>query len=42
MKGQRELLEAIAILYALHKHYCWAFFDIRNEKYALDTQLLRH
>ena len=27
----------IAILYALDKHYCWAFFDIQNEKYALDT-----
>jgi hypothetical protein len=32
-------LSWIAILYALHKHFCWAFFDIRNEKYALDSGL---
>ena len=32
-------LRWIAILYALHKHFCWAFFDIRNEKYELDSGL---
>jgi len=32
----------IAILYAPDKHYCWAFFDIRNGKYALDTGLAPH
>jgi len=41
MKGQSELLEPIAILYALHKHYCWAFFDIRM-KYMRVRQLGPH
>jgi hypothetical protein len=38
----RSTPSAIAILYAPDKHYCWAFFDIRNEKYALDRRLARH
>jgi hypothetical protein len=42
LRSQRSSLAWIAILYAPDKHFCWAFFDIRNEKYALDSGLARN